>query len=298
MRCEQVRSLMNEYIEGSLSEALRERVGAHLSGCAECRRELRFTQAIWRGLSEMPEAQPPADLHARIMTHVRANTRLREASPRFALWRWAGAAAAAAGLFLMGFFAAQSDGVQATFGLGGGRTAAVETPTPVPAGVFIEYRVVEQGVRLPVLEARMNRAANAELRYAPDAQKPPTLVWQGTLQPGKTVEIPLQALLQASNERALTLWWSVDGQRRVLLVPAGYPPAKLASVRLQAKLGDALRQLASIYQTPIEWQPHGEEPLVVLDVQDATLEDALRQLLQGSAYTVQRHGETVRVVAH
>ncbi|MFN4033215.1 MAG: zf-HC2 domain-containing protein [Fimbriimonadales bacterium] len=298
MRCEQVKQLLNEYIEGSVSEALRERLQAHLGRCAECRRELKLTQAIWRGLSAMPEVQPPADLHARIMTHVRANTRLREASPRLILWRWAAATAAAAGLFLMGFFAAQPDGVQATFGFSGASKPPVETPTPVQAGVFIEYREVEQGVRLPVLEARMNRAANAELRYAPDAQKQPTLVWQGTLQPGKTVEIPLQALLQASNERALTLWWSVDGQRRVLLVPAGYPPAKLASIRLQAKLGDALRQLASIYQTPIEWHPNGEEPLVVLDVQDATLEDALRQLLQGSAYTVQRHGETLRVVAH
>ena len=89
MHCEQVKSLLNDYCEGSLSEAMRERVEAHLRGCAACQREAQFTQAIWRGLSAMPEVAPPADLHARIMTHVRANTRAREAQGRVALWRWA-----------------------------------------------------------------------------------------------------------------------------------------------------------------------------------------------------------------
>ncbi len=295
MRCEQVRNLLNEYIEGSVSGAMRDRLEAHLEGCVECRRELQLMQAIWRGLSAMPEIEPPADLHARIMTHVRANARTREAQQRVAFWRWAGAAAVAAGLFLLGFFAAQSDGVQAAFGFGGKSKPALETPQPVLAGVFIEYRATEEGVRLPVLEARMNRAATAELRHALSSLNETKLVWRGTLQPGKTVEIPLQTLLQNSSERVLTLWWSVEGQRRVLFVPAGYPPAKIASIRLQAKLSDALRQLASVYQTPIEWVPNGEEPLVVLDVQDAPLEDALRQLLVGSNYTLTRHGAAWRV---
>ncbi|MFS8796832.1 STN domain-containing protein, partial [Synechococcus sp. R70.1] len=107
----------------------------------------------------------------------------------------------------------------------------------------------------------------------------------------------LQTLLYTSGERVLTLQWTLDGQSRVLYVPAGYPQAKLASLRLQAKLGDALRQLASAYQTPIEWAPNGAEPLVVLDVQDATLEDALQKLLIGSNYTVKRHGDFWRVVS-
>jgi anti-sigma factor RsiW len=93
MHCEQVKSLLNEYCEGSLSEAMRARVEAHLRGCAACQREAQFMQAIWRGLAAMPEVIPPADLHARIMTHVRANTRAREAQGRVAFWRWAGAAA-------------------------------------------------------------------------------------------------------------------------------------------------------------------------------------------------------------
>ncbi|MCX7925966.1 MAG: zf-HC2 domain-containing protein [Fimbriimonadales bacterium] len=295
MHCEQVRNLLNDYIEGSVSGAIRDRLEAHLERCAECRRELQFMQSIWRGLSEMPEVAPPADLHARIMTHVRANVRAREAHQRVAFWRWAGAAAVAAGLFLMGFFVAQSDGVQAAFGFGGKSKRVAEINQPVPSGVFVQYREVEQGVRLPVLEARMNRAATAELRHASNSLHETELVWRGNLEPGKTVEIPLQALLQASSQRVLILWWSVEGQKRVLFVPAGYPPAKVATVRLQAKLSDALRQLASVYQTPIEWVPNGEEPLVVLDVQDATLENALHQLLVGSSYTLKRQGETWRV---
>jgi hypothetical protein len=43
--------------------------------------------------------------------------------------------------------------------------------------------------------------------------------------------------------------------------------------------------------------PNGAEPLVVLDVQDATLEDALQKLLIGSNYTVKRHGDFWRVVS-
>ncbi len=296
MHCEQVKNLLNEYIEGSVSGVLRDRLQAHLDGCAECRRELQFMQAIWRGLSAMPEIVPPTDLHARIMTHVRANTRAREAQQRVAFWRWAGAATVAAGLFLMGFFAAQPNGVQAAFGFGGTRKQVEEASQPVQAGVFVRYREVEQGVRLSVLEARMNRKATAELHHAPGSLNETKLVWRGTLLPGKTVEIPLQTLLQNSSERVLTLWWSVEGQKRVLFVPAGYPAARIASIRLQAKLSDALRQLASVYQTPIEWVPNGEEPLVVLDVQDATLEDALRQLLVGSNYTPRRHSEAWRVV--
>ncbi|MCS6923982.1 MAG: zf-HC2 domain-containing protein [Fimbriimonadales bacterium] len=297
MRCEQVRNLLNEYVDGALSGALRDQLQAHLASCAECRREWRWVQAIWRGLSDLPPVAPPPDLHARIMTHVRAHTRAREAQQRIAFWRWAGAAAVAASLFLMGFFVAQSDGVQAAFGFGGSRKPAPETPQPVQAGVFIEYRTTEDGMRLPVLTARMNREATAELHYIAHATPALTPVWRGTLQPGKTVEIPLQALLQASKERVLTLHWSVDGQRRVLFVPAGYPPAKIATVRLQAKLGEALRQLVSVYQTPIEWVPNGEEPLVVLDVQDTTLEDVLRQLLVGSKYTFKRHGEAWQVIS-
>ncbi|MCS7208116.1 MAG: zf-HC2 domain-containing protein [Fimbriimonadales bacterium] len=297
MRCEHFRNIINEYIEGSLGDAMRDQAQAHLNRCEACQRELRFMQSIWRGLSTAPAVKPPADLHARIMTHVRANTRVRQAQQRVAFWRWAGAVAMAAGLFGMGFLAARSDGVQAAFGFGSSRPPAAEMPAPVPAGVFVVYRATEEGLRLPVLEARMNRAAAAELHYVPEAGLgKPMLVWKGTLQPSKTVEIPLRTLLQYSKERVLTLRWSVDGLDRVLYIPAGYPPAKIASVRLQAKLSDALRQLASVYQTPIEWVPNCAEPLVVLDVRDATLEDALRQLLIGTTYTLKRHGEAWRVM--
>lgn len=225
-------------------------------------------------------------------------THAREAQQRFAFWRWAGAAAVAAGLFVMGFFAAQSDGVQAAFGFNAKSKPAIRTPQPVQAGVFLEYRATTDGARACARGA-MNREADAELRYTPDSKErtEPILVWSGRLQPGKTVEIPLQTLLHTSGERVLTLRWTLERQSRVLYVPAGYPQAKLASLRLQAKLSDALRQIASAYQTPIEWVPNGDEPLVVLDVQDAPIEEALQKLLVGSNYTVKRHGDFWRVVS-
>ncbi len=298
MRCEQVKSVLNELIEGTLSEPMRQQVQRHLELCGECQREFRLMQGIWRGLSAMPEVVPPADLHARIMTHVRANTRLREAQPRGGLFRWFGAAAAAATLFLMGFFVAQSDGVQAAFGFGGKRKPTPELAQPVRAGIFVEYRTTSNGARLPVLLARMNREMQAELRYTPPEQPnaTPVLLWQGTLQAGRTVEIPLQTLLQSVQGRVVTLHWRSETQSSLLFMPVGYPRAKVASVRLQAKLGDALRQLASLYQAPIEYAAGCSEPLVVLDVQEATLEEALRQLLVGTGCTLVREGELWRVI--
>lgn len=300
MRCEQVKGLLHDYIEGSLSTVIRQQVEAHLAHCVECQRELRYVRGIWQGLRQMPEVVPPADLHARIMTHVRANTRLREPAPYVVFFRWVGAAAVAASLLLMGFLIAQSEGVQAAFGFGGKRKPVAEVAQPLPAGLFVEYRETNEGTRLPVLLARMNAESRAWLRYLPESAPPdaaPVLLWHGTLQPGKTVEIPLQALLKATTGRVVTLYWSTETRSSVLHMPVGYPPAKVATLRLQAKLGDALRELASVYQVPIESDPECHEPLVVLDVRNATIEQALRQLLVGTGYRLEREGVLWRVKA-
>ncbi|MDW8106699.1 MAG: zf-HC2 domain-containing protein [Armatimonadota bacterium] len=300
MRCEQIQSLLHDYVEGSLGTVMHQQVEAHLACCAECQRELRYVRGIWQGLRQMPEVAPPADLHARIMTHVRANTRLREPAPHVAFLRWFGAAAVAASLLLMGFLIVQSDGVQAAFGFGGMRKTVAESGQPLPAGIFVEYREANDGTRLPVLLARMNFESRAWLRYLPENAAPgasPVLLWHGTLQPGRTIEIPLQALLKATTGRVVTLYWNTETRSSVLYMPVGYPPAKVANLRLQAKLGDALRELASIYQTPIESDPECHEPLVVLDVRNATIEQALQQLLIGTGYRLEREGVLWRVKA-
>lgn len=292
MRCEQVKALLNDYLEGALSPAVVPSLEAHLSVCASCRGEWQFRRGIWRSLAQMPAPSAPADLHARIMTHVRAQTRTRAVSQRVLVWRFVGAAAAAAALFLLGFLSARPGGVMAGFELFGSSSRSESTsPLPVESGIRLEWRDVGEGERVPVLRAALNREASAMLAWSPEPNLPPRQaqrIWQGTLQPGKAVEIPLPLLHQKQTARATaTLWWTVDDQHRAFFIPTGYPPSARASLRLRAHLSEALALLAETYQTPIEWLPasHETNPLVVLDVRDATLPETLQQLLIGTRYT-------------
>ncbi len=304
MRCEQVRVLLNDYLEGTLGTAFREALEAHLSVCAVCRREWQFQRGIWRSLARMQKPEVPADLHARILTYVRGHQRARMQSQRGLIWRWVGAAAAAATLFLLGFFSARPGGIMAGFApFPSKENSVVESlPQPVPAGIRLEWREVGGSERVPVLHAALNRKASATLAWSAEPGLPPRMaqrIWQGTLQPGKAVEIPLPLLMQNSREDyATTLWWTVDDQHRAFFVPAGYPPMARASLRLRANLSEALAILAEVYQTPIEWLPatHDTNPLVVLNVRDAELEDALRQLLIGTTYTVRQENGHWRVL--
>jgi anti-sigma factor RsiW len=303
MRCEQVKALLNDYLEGGLSPSVRQSVQAHLDGCAVCRREWQFQRGIWRSLSRMPAPDAPADLHARIMTHVRAHQRVQAQRQQWLVWRWVGAAAVAATLFLLGFFSARTGGVLADFGFPSATPRVSEAmPRPVEAGIRLEWRELGGGERIPVFFAALNRQASASLAWSPDADTPPRLaqrLWQGTLQPGKQVEIPLPLLLQQSSSRYATkLWWTVDDQHRAFFVPQGYPPMARADLRLRTNLSEVLAMLAHAYQTPIEWlpAPHNSNPLVVLDVRDATLEEALRQLLIGTGYTARQERGHWRVL--
>jgi len=292
MRCEQVKALLNDYLEGALSPTVARSLEAHLSVCDSCRGEWQFRRGIWHSLSQMPAPPAPADLHARIMTHVRAQARTRAVSQRGLVWRFVGAAAAAAALFLLGFFSARPGGVMAGFQLFS--SASKSEPAaqlPVESGIRLEWRDVGEGERVPVLHAALNREASAMLAWSPEPSLPPRQaqrIWQGTLQPGKAVEIPLPLLHQKQTVRSvITLWWTVDDQHRAFFVPAGYPPSARASLRLRANLSEVLALLAETYQTPIEWLPasHETNPLVVLDVRDATLQESLQQLLIGTRYT-------------
>ncbi len=307
MHCEKVKSLLHDYLEGSLNRGIAEQIEAHLNRCADCRREWQYVKQIWQSLETLPEVTPPADLHARIMTHVRANTRAREAQQRRFLWRWLvpSLSAAAVLVIAIGLFSYQPNGgVQG--GLGSLPTAPTSPtdpmPQPVPAGVRLEWRQVAQGEQIPVLEATLNREATASLVFTPTPQTPlreGTIVWQGKLLPQKAVEIPLKMVFELTKEGVATLWWSVDDQYRALFVPAGYPPARIASIRLNAPLSEALAKLASTYQTPIEWVPsdRAQNPTVVLSVEDTTMEEALTQLLDGTGYQIKRTESGWRVFA-
>jgi hypothetical protein len=228
MRCEQVKALLNDYLEGALSPAVVPSLEAHLSVCASCRGEWQFRRGIWRSLAQL---------------------------------------------------------------FGSSSRSGSTSSLPVESGIRLEWRDVGEGERVPVLRAALNREASAMLAWSPEPNLPPRQaqrIWQGTLQPGKAVEIPLPLLHQKQTARAAaTLWWTVDDQHRAFFIPTGYPPSARASLRLRAHLSEALALLAETYQTPIEWLPasHETNPLVVLDVRDATLPETLQQLLIGTRYT-------------
>lgn len=302
MRCEQVRGLLHDYLDGTLNRGIADTVAAHLSVCEPCRQEHAFLKRVWHELAHLPETPVPADLHARIMTHVRAHTRARQAQQQVLFWRWMGAGAVAASLLLVAFFFAQSGrGVEAGFGFGKSEEAS-RTLVPSYSGVHVEWRRLANGESIPVLIAGSNHSATASLIWTADPKTAPRkgqLVWQGMLPPGRTVELLLTPLLQSASERVVVLWWSVDDRYHALFVPVGYPPAQRISLRLNAPLSEALAELASAYQMPIEWVPAepNRNPKVVLEVQDATLQEALEKLLAHTGYRAQRKPHGWRVVA-
>lgn len=68
--CEKYDRMIDDYIDGILSDADREKLEAHLSTCEECRRSLRFAAALREMIRGSAENQP-ADMHQNIMESVK-----------------------------------------------------------------------------------------------------------------------------------------------------------------------------------------------------------------------------------
>ena len=47
MKCENDKELITRWINNELSEAERNAFEIHIAGCAECRQELKATEAVW-----------------------------------------------------------------------------------------------------------------------------------------------------------------------------------------------------------------------------------------------------------
>jgi hypothetical protein len=73
MRCEQVKALLNDYSGGCAQPSDCTLAG----GAPECLRRVAMSGSFVGGFgvrcAHMPAPSAPADLHARIMTHVRAH---------------------------------------------------------------------------------------------------------------------------------------------------------------------------------------------------------------------------------
>lgn len=76
-KCENIVNLLEGYLAGELTDALRAEVEAHLAGCDSCRRELR----LWEALRQTPSVPAPAILHRNVMERLKAE----EARPKASL---------------------------------------------------------------------------------------------------------------------------------------------------------------------------------------------------------------------
>jgi len=84
--CTRHRDRFSEYLDGELSKAEREAVEAHLSQCAECRRELEAWRRTVSAVGELPARSAPAGFAERVMRQIAAAGRAPERSVVSILW--------------------------------------------------------------------------------------------------------------------------------------------------------------------------------------------------------------------
>ena len=70
MSCAEKFETISGYLDGELKGAELEAFRGHLSGCAECRRELAEQERMWGLLGEMKTAEPTSDLAGRILART------------------------------------------------------------------------------------------------------------------------------------------------------------------------------------------------------------------------------------
>jgi hypothetical protein len=72
MNCEQMKSLMADYLAGELDEKTLSEAQRHLAGCTGCREEMESLSAIWTKLGVLPREQPSAALRSRFYDMLEA----------------------------------------------------------------------------------------------------------------------------------------------------------------------------------------------------------------------------------
>ena len=79
VRCREVQRRLADYLEGDLPLDERERVDAHLDGCAECSVEVFEMEETVRLLRDLPEPETPPMIAANVMRRIRSG----ETEPTF-----------------------------------------------------------------------------------------------------------------------------------------------------------------------------------------------------------------------
>ncbi len=66
MQCQQAHEYFSDYVDRVLDPALTVSVDNHVAGCANCRDNVAGLRRVWTQLTDMPQVEPPASLHAAI----------------------------------------------------------------------------------------------------------------------------------------------------------------------------------------------------------------------------------------
>ncbi len=72
MNCDQLKSLIPDYLNHNLEENMISEIEAHLASCSDCSQEVESLNKIWLKLGAIPEEEPSAALRLRFETMLEA----------------------------------------------------------------------------------------------------------------------------------------------------------------------------------------------------------------------------------
>ena len=90
MNCEQVRNLLDEYLDGELAAAQRASVDEHLAGCAPCRAELEILRNTATLVGSLPRVKAPKELTEDIKARLVSRPAAVRSRRRPVVLRWVG----------------------------------------------------------------------------------------------------------------------------------------------------------------------------------------------------------------
>lgn len=73
IRCEDVHSVLEEYLAGELNTDAQTAIEAHIAACQDCQNELNFALEVGEMLQELPRPQPPAEVFDQVAAYVQSH---------------------------------------------------------------------------------------------------------------------------------------------------------------------------------------------------------------------------------
>ena len=199
MNCLEIQKKLDDLLDGSLDDAEKASLEAHLKGCAQCREARDAAQALRGALRALPVEGPSEGFYERALHHAMEHDRRR---PHFFV---GGAIAAGFALMLVGSLLFKQPAMETGQGARDipGLTISLNEERDVKL-VFNSTQALAQATFTVVLPP------GVELRGYPDQRE---ITWQGSLQKGKNLLVlPLIARNEGSGE--LTAYVSHGDKRK------------------------------------------------------------------------------------